>query len=83
MTERPSGLGGDLCGYFIDCIRTSIILNGALVVRYIPFLCESHSIVNLNLCIILRYSSLYPVVRFNCIVPRKAEFKINYYMPEA
>ena len=39
----------------------------------------SHSIVNLNLCIILRDS----VVRFKCIVPRKPEFKINYYMPEA
>ena len=41
MTERPFGLGGDLCGYFIDCIQASIILAGALVVRYIPSLCES------------------------------------------
>ena len=41
MTERASGLGGDLCGYFIDRIRANIILAGALVFKYILSLCES------------------------------------------
>ena len=41
MTQRPSGLGGDLCGSFIERIRASIILAGALVFKYILFLRES------------------------------------------
>ena len=61
MTERPSGLGGDLCGYFIDCIRASIILAGALVVRYIRYLLYvSQNIVDSRLCTFLQYLSIHP-----------------------
>ena len=68
MTERPSGLGGELCEYFIDCIRVNIILAGALVVRYIYLLYVSQNIID--------FSFMYSfAISFSISIDANPEFK--------